>query len=115
MKGEAVPAAVLLEGEAHTVRRDVVGAKHDAGKDRWDLLPFAALKNVVRVLTHGADKYGVDNWQLVPDWRRRYTAAALRHLTAWYQGERTDQESGAPHLAHAVCCLLFLLTLDAEG
>jgi hypothetical protein len=88
------------------------GVKADLDKPRWDLLPFVATAVVVDVLTYGARKYSPDNWRHVPDARRRYFAAAMRHLVAWFAGERVDPESGRPHLAHATCCLLFLLELD---
>lgn len=88
------------------------GDKHDSGKDRWDLLPVASVRDVIHVLGFGAEKYGAENWRHVEDARRRYYAAAMRHLTAWYyEQEKNDPESGLPHLAHACCCLLFL----AEG
>jgi hypothetical protein len=89
-----------------------VGRKDDAGKDPWDLLPTHALRCVVRVLAFGARKYAPDAWRHVPDARRRYYAAALRHVTSWWEGEHADPESGEPHLAHAACCLLFLLALE---
>jgi hypothetical protein len=89
--------------------------KHDSEKPRWDLLPFDAIGAVVRVLTFGARKYAPDNWRTVPESRRRYFSAAQRHLAAWWQGERTDPESGEHHLAHAACCVLFLLALDRES
>jgi hypothetical protein len=41
-----------------------------------------------------------------------YYNAAIRHLFSWWDGEDVDMESGQPHLAHAVACLLILL--DAE-
>ena len=72
-------------------------------------MPWSALSHVVDVLMFGALKYERDQWQLVPDGERRYLAAAFRHLTAYSDGELLDQESGLPHLAHAVCCLLFIL------
>ena len=90
------------------------GEKKDAGKPRWDLLPFGPVSEVVDVLTFGAAKYAPDNWQKVPDARARYFAAALRHLTAWWNGERADPETGLSHLAHASCCLLFLLWFDRK-
>lgn len=90
------------------------GVKHDATKARWDLVPWAAMTEVVHVLTHGAAKYAPGNWRKVPDHRRRYLSAALRHMTAWAMGEIRDTESGRPHLAHAVCCLLFLLEREGE-
>jgi len=92
------------------------GRKDDAGKRRWTLLPIDALGLVVDVLGFGAAKYGADNWKRVPRARERYLDAALRHLAARLDGELTDEESNLPHLAHAVTCLLFVLTLDdCEG
>ena len=89
--------------------------KHDASKPRWDLLPVDAVEAVVRVLDFGARKYEVDGWRHVRDAWRRYYAATMRHLTAWWRGEERDPESGEHHLAHAACCLLFLIEIDAEG
>lgn len=92
----------------------VVGVKLDAGKPRWSLLPFGAIRSVVEVLEYGARKYSPGNWRLVENARERYFDATLRHLTAWWQGETNDPESGLPHLAHAACCVLFLLALEEE-
>ena len=86
------------------------GRKDDTGKARWDLLPLKATREIVDVLTFGAAKYGANNWQLVEDHEARYVAALQRHLTAWRLGETCDPESGLHHLAHAGCCLLFLLS-----
>lgn len=94
--------------------RDLIGYKDDCNKPRTDLLPASALLEVSRVLAFGAKKYGAWNWQSVPDGRHRYCAAALRHIFASMDGERMDNESGLPHLAHAACCLLFLLWIDME-
>lgn len=90
----------------------MTGTKQDGGKLRWLLLPFGALELVVRVLEFGAHKYAVDNWKIVADGKRRYADAALRHFVAWRRGEANDPESGLPHLAHAACCMLFLLAFD---
>ena len=91
------------------------GRKYDTGKDRWDLLPLLAAREVVRVLGHGAAKYGEHNWMLVDRHEDRYFAACLRHLVAWRRGERFDGESGLHHLSHAGCCILFLLTKELES
>lgn len=86
--------------------------KKDHGKPMWDLLPLASVRRIVDVLTFGAAKYAPEQWQQVPDARRRYFAAMMRHLDAWWAGETIDPESGHPHLAHAGCCLLFLMWFD---
>lgn len=91
------------------------GRKDDAGKPRWSLVPEQAMEDVVKVLTYGARKYGDDNWREVDDGPRRYYDAAMRHLMAYRQGAWTDDESGLPHLAHAVASLLFIMALEREG
>lgn len=87
--------------------------KHDGGKPDLALWPPRAFESVGRVLTYGIKKYAPGNWRKVNE-LRRYYSAALRHLFARLRGERLDSESGLPHLAHAVCCLAFLLELEEE-
>ena len=43
---------------------------------------------------------------------RRYFDALQRHVWSWKQGEQIDPESGIHHLAHAMCCLMFLYEHD---
>ena len=93
-------------------RKAVVGRKFDGGKLEYGLLPPLALEETVKVLTFGAQKYERDNWQKVPDAKRRYFDALQRHVWAWKQGEQIDPESGIHHLAHAMCCLMFLYEHD---
>jgi len=88
------------------------GVKHDQKKERWDLLPWICIQEVVKVLTFGCVKYSDNNWQQVEDPRKRYFSAAHRHLYAWARGYEKDDQSKLPHLAHAVCNLLFLLWFD---
>lgn len=89
-----------------------VGRKFDGGKLEYGLLPPLALEETVKVLTFGAQKYERDNWQKVPDAKRRYFDALQRHVWAWKQGEQIDPESNIHHLAHAMCCLMFLYEHD---
>ena len=92
--------------------QSAAGVKYDNGKPQWSLLPFRALTQVVEVLTYGAKKYAPDNWKKVPDARRRYIDAGFRHFTAYTTGETHDPETGKHHLAHAICCLLYLVAFD---
>lgn len=91
-----------------------IGTKHDTGKIQWALLPWAELKQVAQVMTVGAKKYSPDNWMHVPSGERRYFEAAIRHITARQLGEINDPETKLPHLAHAVCCLLFWMWFDTK-
>jgi len=90
------------------------GRKFDGGKLQYGLLPPLALKATVEILTFGAEKYEPDNWKNVPDSKRRYFDAMQRHLWAWKEGEQNDPETGKNHLAHAMCCLMFLYEHDVK-
>ena len=92
-----------------------VGRKFDAGKLDYTLVPWDGLEEVVKVLEFGARKYARDNWKHVEGADTRYLAAAFRHLIAYNTGEKVDQETGLSHLAHAGCCLLFLLSLEKRN
>lgn len=85
--------------------------KHDANKPRYDLIPPDALDSIAQVLAYGADKYSPRGWEKGTSWGR-YFAACMRHLWAWWRGERLDPESALPHLAHAACCVMFLLAYE---
>lgn len=85
-----------------------VAVKNDEDKLQYGLLPITALEAIVQVLTYGAKKYEPRNWERGMSWNRMF-GALFRHLMAFWRGETKDQESGFPHLAHAGCCLLFLL------
>jgi len=83
--------------------------KFDNKKDRWDLVPIKSMTAVVKVLSFGATKYSDNSWKKVNNFDERYYASLMRHLAAWRRGEKIDEESGLPHLAHAATCCFFLL------
>lgn len=89
-----------------------VGLKYDNDKPRYDLMPVNAEEEVVRVLTYGAEKYSANNWKNVKPLYERYYSACRRHLEAFRKGEKKDPESGFSHLAHAACCILFMLETE---
>ena len=82
--------------------------KYDQNKTRMDLVPLSVMENLAKILTMGAEKYGENNWQELPDFWKRYKAALLRHLTAIDKGELIDSESGLPHIDHVLCNAAFL-------
>lgn len=85
--------------------------KSDAGKPRWSLLPWEALARVVDVLEYGAGIHGEQSWRKIPDARKRYQDALLRHQTDILRGETHDPESGMPHTWHVATNALFLAEL----
>ena len=86
----------------------------DKPKTRFDLIPFAAIGEIADVLAFGAGKYGTNNWCAGAGWGR-YFSALCRHIFAWWGGEDKDPETGCSHLAHAGCCLIFLMEYQRNG
>ena len=85
------------------------GIKFDEDKPDYSLIPPNALDDVAKVLTIGAKKYDRHNWKKLDNINNRYFAAASRHMWAWLRGETHDPETGLHHMAHALCCLFFIL------
>ena len=91
-----------------------LGMKYDEGKLLMHLVTPEFTEDVAKVLTFGAEKYEEDSWQSVPDGKKRYTAAMLRHLSAYRKGEEIDSESGLTHLSHAACNLMFIMWFESN-
>lgn len=85
--------------------------KFDQDKLPLHLLSTEAMNQTAAVLKFGAQKYAEHNWRKGFTWSRPLSAA-MRHLTAFNNGEDTDPESGLSHLAHAACCIMFLLEFE---
>lgn len=100
------------------------GRKDDHGKDRIELIPPELVFALARVLTFGANKYDDRNWERGMRWGRVF-GAAMRHLWAWWGGQRPttrsflfgelDAETGFSHLWHAACCVTFLIAYEERG
>ena len=88
------------------------GVKFDSGKRRVDLVPTEAINALADILTAGAAKYGTHNWRHGMDWSRVY-GAAQRHMLAFWGGDDIDDESGMPHLWHALTNIAFLVSYQA--
>lgn len=103
---------VSIDNPTIIIESDKVGMKFDDGKLQWTLLPITPLQEVIKVLMFGAKKYRPDNWKHVPNAEETYLNAGMRHLTDYINGEKNDSQTGLSHLAHAICCLLFILWFD---
>lgn len=104
----------VTPGNSNSPSTKSEGMKFDNGKPDWSLLELDILDDTVKVLGFGAKKYAKDNWKKVEDGKNRYYSALVRHMVAYRSGERLDPESGLPHLAHAMCCLIFLTWLEKK-
>ena len=74
--------------------------------------PTIGIREMGRVFTMGAAKYGRFNWREHTVSSSVYYDAAFRHLSAWFDGEDRDPESGLHHLAHVMACMNIIM--DAE-
>ena len=100
------------------------GAKHDAGKERIELIAPEFIFGTARVLTFGAAKYDDRNWEKGLSWGT-YFGAMMRHMWAWWAGSGPttksflfgdlDAETRFSHLWHASCCLMFLVAYEERG
>lgn len=89
------------------------GLKFDAGKPPLSLISRTALEEEAKVMEFGKQKYGTHNWRAGMDFSRLMDAT-LRHVYAFADGEDMDKETGLSHLAHARCCLAFLLEYQGK-
>lgn len=72
---------------------------------RCDLLPADVLLEVSKVLAHGADSYGENNWKLIDV--NDHINHALTHI---YRFQIEDNSED--HLSHAICRLMFAAHLS---
>lgn len=90
------------------------GGQKGVKPQRHSLIPRAALDVVGEVYAFGAEKYDDHNWRKGYEWSKSYDALQ-RHLTAWWDGEDRDPESGLSHLGHALFHVMALATWEREG
>lgn len=84
------------------------GRKNDADKPSLSLIPKEALWGMATAFTYGAKKYAAHNFKAGISYSR-LADAAMRHITAYMDGEDTDVESGNNHLYHALASVAMLV------
>lgn len=93
------------------------GARYNANKVRYELIPTHLLESTARVFEHGARKYSEWNWTKGMPWSV-LIGCIKRHLAAIERGEDIDPESGERHVGHLMCNALMLehyMNLYPEG
>lgn len=75
---------------------------------RIELLPPRATFAVGKVLKHGAEKYGVDNWHAIST--DEHLSHVLSHIFAYLAGDKSDD-----HLEHAACRAMMALEIQERG
>ncbi len=82
--------------------KDMIGIR----KVPFSVLPTPVLCEAAVGMMEGALKYGRHNYRAVGVRSSVYYDATMRHLTAYWEGEDIDPDSGLPHLAKAISSLL---------
>jgi hypothetical protein len=105
---------VVMEKKENDKKKDTTattgkgnGLRFNRGKLRYDLVEPRAHRDMVEVLTDGANKYFDRNWENGLTWTS-VLASLKRHIAAIELGEDRDPESGKLHIAHAACNVHFL-------
>jgi len=91
--------------------------KDAIGSDKvpMHLWPQTATVWGVLGMLDGATKYGRSNWRATGVRASIYYDAIVRHLTAWFEGEDIDPDSGLPHMAHLLASAAIIVDAIAAG
>lgn len=98
-------------GEKPTNPKDVIGGD----KLPFHLWPDTATAVGCLGLLDGGMKYGRTNYRALGVRASIYVDACKRHMNAWFEGEDVAEDSGVPHLGHALACLAILVDSQAAG
>lgn len=87
--------------------KDSVGIK----KVYFSVIPWGVIAEIGLAMLEGARKYGRHNYRSIGVRGSVYYDATLRHLTAWWEGEDIDPDSGDARLSHITKALSSLTVL----
>lgn len=84
--------------------KDAVGIK----KVPFSTVPSEVIAEIGLAMMEGARKYGRHNYRIAGVRSSVYYDALFRHITAWWEGEDTDPDSGLNHVSKALATLVVL-------
>lgn len=84
-------------------------------KSPLSVIPKPFLHELGLAFLEGALKYGSNNWRTAGIRYSVYYDAIQRHLSAWWEGEDIDPDSGLPHPVKAAACLAILADAMRRG
>lgn len=84
--------------------KDAIGIR----KVPMSTVPATVMAETALAMLEGALKYGRHNYRVIGVRYSVYYDAAMRHLTAAWEGEDTDPESGLSHVTKAIASLVVL-------
>jgi len=103
-----------LGGSPKKLDTTLKSKRYNEGKPKLEyILNYpTVLEAFARVMELGAAKYGDNNWKLGNSPDEQYLNSAMRHIIAFKKGEIYDDDSGCPHIAHAIWNLCTLMQLN---
>jgi hypothetical protein len=88
---------------------------YDDGKAPLAQIPWAAIEGMAKVQAYGHKKYkDFNNYRKGMEVMRNLSCM-LRHVKEYIEGNDLDEESGEPHLNHALTRLAFVIQNIADG
>lgn len=84
--------------------KDAVGVK----KVPFSTVSAPVIAELGLAMLEGDRKYGRHNYRAIGVRSSVYYDAMFRHITAWWEGEDIDPDSGLSHVTKAMGCLLVL-------
>ena len=78
----------------------------------WSEVPWEIIEYIPKVMNYGDRKHGKDTWKEVEDFETWFFNKIMRHITSWKNGNKIDQDSGYPALAHALVNILMIMWHD---
>lgn len=105
------------EAGSGEVKNTYVNPKDNVGltKAPIHLVPSSSIVYQPLAMMDGMLKYGPYNWRDREVHASIYIAACRRHLMAWLDGEENAQDSGVPHLGHALACIGIIVDAKVNG
>lgn len=91
--------------------KDAVGSR----KPPLSVLPMPVLYEVAAGMLEGALKYRRHNYRVAGVRASVYFDATMRHLTAWWEGQDIDSDSGIHHVSKAIASLMVLRDAMLQG
>lgn len=92
--------------------KDAVGT---AKVPSFSVMPRRVVAEVALALLEGARKYGRHNYRAAGVRASVYVDATDRHLSAWWEGQDIDPDSGLSHITKAIASLTVLRDSMLEG
>lgn len=91
--------------------KDAVGT----GKVPFSVIPSGVLGELGCAMLEGGRKYGRHNYRVAGVRGSVYYDALMRHMTAWWEGEDIDPDSGVHHVVKTIATLFVLRDSQLQG